>query len=84
MGPDPLKGRRQGVETPPELIQTPSVYPTGELPPNVSRIDVSREEEPSLEDGLLAHDLQQAVKLHGSKMPRMANYCNGIDYPTAA
>lgn len=50
--------------------------PAGELAPDIGRIDISCEEETGFEDGLLPHNLQEMVELHGSKMPRMASYCN--------
>ncbi len=69
MGTDPLVGRRQGVEPSPELVQPPGFHPAGELPADISGIDVAREEEPGFEDGLLSHDLQQAIELHDSRLP---------------
>jgi hypothetical protein len=66
---DPLVGRRQGVETAPELVQPAGLDPARELAPNIGPIDISREEKPGFEDGLLPRDLQDMVELHGSKMP---------------
>ena len=69
-------GRSESVQAPAELNEVPAGHPPRQLPPQVGRIDVTREEEARLEDGLVPHDREQGCELHSTNMPYLAFYCN--------
>ncbi len=73
-----LKRRSESIETAPDLVQAPCTNPAGKLASNIVRVYLADQKEPGLEDRLLADCLEQLSKVHGSNLPGMASYCNGI------
>jgi hypothetical protein len=50
---------------------------------NVRRGDISHQEKPRLEERLIAHRLQQVLKFHSGKLPKMASCRNIADFSSA-
>ena len=71
-------GRSESVQAPAELKEVPAGHPARQLPPQVGRVDVTREEKARLEHRLVPHDCEQGGQLHGNNMPYQAFYCNVI------
>jgi hypothetical protein len=66
----------QSIEAAAELKEAACLDPARELPLHVTRIDVTSQQETRFEDGLLADDLDELVKFHGSNLPLLASCCN--------
>ena len=73
---DLLERWRQTVEATPELMETPPSHPARELPADIARIDVPRQQESRCEDGLVAHEVEQLLESHLVNLPKMASYRN--------
>lgn len=71
-----LERRSQGVQAAPQLVEAPPSYPAGELPPDVIRIDIPRQQETRFEEGLVAHEVEQLLEFHPFNLPKMASCRN--------
>jgi hypothetical protein len=57
----------------------PGFGPAGQLPAHVVGIDPTRQQEPSLEHGLITDDIDKVCEFHARIIPRMAYYRNEMD-----
>jgi hypothetical protein len=63
--------RSESVQAPAELNEVPAPHPPRQLPPEVSRIDVTREKEARIEYGLVPYDREHGWESHRSNMPSL-------------
>lgn len=68
--------RSTGARLPPDLIDAPGLDAARQLPADVGRIHVPCQQQPCLEDRLIADNSHQPQKIHAGGMPQMASYCN--------
>ena len=78
MRPALLEWRRESVEAASKLDEAAGGDPAGELPLESGRLNVPRQQQAGLEDGLFLDDAEQVFEFHGANLPEMASCCNGI------
>ena len=64
-----LPRRRQGIQSPPQLMDPSTAGPARELAVNIGRIDAARQEQPGLEQWLVRNDLGYFLEFHRGKLP---------------